>query len=936
MASRCHVDPRLRAGAVLVVLAVLAHGEAAQKCNQSLTDFLRGSNTWFTDLGLKIAGVADSLPDPGEFPVTLLIPTNGAWARFAWNNGLLIGTLYGVLNGTDEPLHHWVQDGQILFQGSYDDKIAGVASHFQAREAGAGWVFGGWGGRAVCGSHIYIVDEVLRPGYDLRDINPVNIPDFSSLLPDSCSGDARLPGSGGGDNGAGACDTTFKQAAADQGLSVLSAVLGQQAVASLLPDPAQNLTVFLPTNSAFIHLLSTFHLNVTMGLGDKLGSLVLYHISPGAVHPDALGAASSLDTLLDLRLGSDAYRLAVSSDGGQVVVKGNYPGLQSKVTSNFSFCGVQAYVIDQALVPAASLDALPGLPGANGTNSTDAASSTDAGGGAAAPAAPAGPANLTGVVLGSGYYAGCTVELVAAGANISGTTDAGGQFALPCGGACAALANASVVLPRGGQPDGCRDALTGRPPPYSLGALLIPADLVNASAAGAAGSDAANATAVVAVSPLTALAACAQLPGTDAGAAALGGDLDALNVYVSSQQLLTLMSIGGAALASLGAGATPDAAVQALSQAVWSAAAAGTLNLTTPANVSALLQAGQQALGGRGAGDSAGTTPPLSVSRLPGRRLLRAGAPRRALLQGGDGGDGGDGTNATASDGSGDGANATSAGSNGTSLAGPPTQQEVLDAVAQVATVLCGLQDDAFAARVAGSISSNQQVVEVAARASLIAQANVARGASQLAAGTMWPADFTAQFGQEGLAQLISTATLASSPPRRDVYVYYCKYSGKHALTTDANLSEAPRRATDHALVVDTMKHTVKLHAIDGGTNGGKVEKQYRLSVGGLPFGYRTEPEGRYIYIFDDALTTYSAGGWLLTQPVASPEANDELLELLRSALGVRLGALAITHGDSSRSKLLLVDGMRPEAAFTKLKAARLPVRPRYLFHRGR
>lgn len=228
----------------------------------------------------------------------------------------------------------------------------------------------------------------------------------------------------------------------------------------------------------------------------------------------------------------------------------------------------------------------------------------------------------------------------------------------------------------------------------------------------------------------------------------------------------------------------------------------------------------------------------------------------------------------------------------------------------------------------------------------------------------------------------------AAPVAEQKVYVYYCKYSGKHALTTDANLSEAPRRATDHALVVDTMKHTVKLHAIDGGTkfirrSGGKVEKQYRLSVGGLPFGYRTEPEGRYIYIFDDALTTYSAeeGGRIerapvppcityanrippktqivldldtrgkkpgiikitadnvrlqLTQPVASPEANDELLELLRSALGVRLGALAITHGDSSRSKLLLVDGMRPEAAFTKLKAARLPVRPRYLFHRGR
>ena len=50
------------------------------------------------------------------------------------------------------------------------------------------------------------------------------------------------------------------------------------------------------------------------------------------------------------------------------------------------------------------------------------------------------------------------------------------------------------------------------------------------------------------------------------------------------------------------------------------------------------------------------------------------------------------------------------------------------------------------------------------------------------------------------------------------VYVYYCKYSGKHALTTDCNLSQAPRRRTDHALVIDTQQHTVKLYTTDGGS----------------------------------------------------------------------------------------------------------------------
>ena len=37
------------------------------------------------------------------------------------------------------------------------------------------------------------------------------------------------------------------------------------------------------------------------------------------------------------------------------------------------------------------------------------------------------------------------------------------------------------------------------------------------------------------------------------------------------------------------------------------------------------------------------------------------------------------------------------------------------------------------------------------------------------------------------------------------------------------------------------------------------MERQYRVHVGKLPFAYRTEPEGQYLYILDGALTTYTA-----------------------------------------------------------------------------
>lgn len=207
----------------------------------------------------------------------------------------------------------------------------------------------------------------------------------------------------------------------------------------------------------------------------------------------------------------------------------------------------------------------------------------------------------------------------------------------------------------------------------------------------------------------------------------------------------------------------------------------------------------------------------------------------------------------------------------------------------------------------------------------------------------------------------------------KSLYVYYCKNSGKHALTTDCNLATAPRRRTDHALVLDTQAHLVKLYTTDGGAKfirrkSGSVERQFRLNAGKLPVAYRTEPEGRYIYILDNALTTYTAdeaglgGGKAPVPPcilsigqnktqvaleiddrgkqrlilrvtadfvrvqikcgINSGNAQEELLELLRGVLGVRLGQLSLQRGESSRHKILVVDGLGPETVFSKLNAS--------------
>lgn len=39
-----------------------------------------------------------------------------------------------------------------------------------------------------------------------------------------------------------------------------------------------------------------------------------------------------------------------------------------------------------------------------------------------------------------------------------------------------------------------------------------------------------------------------------------------------------------------------------------------------------------------------------------------------------------------------------------------------------------------------------------------------------------------------------------------DIFVYYCKYSGQHVLTTNCDLAKAPRRRTDEATVIDTKR----------------------------------------------------------------------------------------------------------------------------------
>jgi uncharacterized protein YggU (UPF0235/DUF167 family) len=144
----------------------------------------------------------------------------------------------------------------------------------------------------------------------------------------------------------------------------------------------------------------------------------------------------------------------------------------------------------------------------------------------------------------------------------------------------------------------------------------------------------------------------------------------------------------------------------------------------------------------------------------------------------------------------------------------------------------------------------------------------------------------------------------------------------------------------------------------------GAIEKQYRLQIGAVPIAYRSEPNGRYLYVLDNSLTTGNVGALLegkppvppciqfsaqmnqtkvcieledrgskqailkisadavrvqLKQSMQSLSVVEELLDYMRLVLGAKLSDMSVEDGDTPREKLLVVTGMDGEQVFDKL-----------------
>lgn len=218
-------------------------------------------------------------------------------------------------------------------------------------------------------------------------------------------------------------------------------------------------------------------------------------------------------------------------------------------------------------------------------------------------------------------------------------------------------------------------------------------------------------------------------------------------------------------------------------------------------------------------------------------------------------------------------------------------------------------------------------------------------------------------------ATLTYTSEDAPKTTEAQLYVYYCKYSGIHAFTTDCDLNKLPRRRTDNSRILDMEKHAIRLQTSDGGEKlikrfDGRIERQLRLNIGKLPIAYHNEEGGRYLYILDNAVTTYVSQGRRqaapvppciyrvepnssemrvdiedkqataaiikisadavklhLTSNISHEAAQQELLQFMAKVLSTRLTQLTLSRGASNRNKLLLIDKLTPQQVYEKLQA---------------
>ncbi|KAL3695256.1 hypothetical protein R1sor_009332 [Riccia sorocarpa] len=203
-----------------------------------------------------------------------------------------------------------------------------------------------------------------------------------------------------------ACTSTLKDALANTpALSQLNAVVVAAGLQDTLDDPALNVTVFAPNNSAIeglVNLLSNAGLNlsdVTAQGSNRAASIILYHIANFSATSVQLMNAQVLPTLLQ------GYNLTVEKNTTTVRILGAESNA-TVITPNVPVCKSTVHIIDNVLLPA-SLAAIPVYtPSAPGSAPSPPGTVT-------LPPPPPGPGNA-GVRRATGIFTGAVAAAVVA------------------------------------------------------------------------------------------------------------------------------------------------------------------------------------------------------------------------------------------------------------------------------------------------------------------------------------------------------------------------------------------------------------------------------------------------------------------------------------------------------------------------------------------
>ena len=345
------------------------------------------------------------------------------------------------------------------------------------------------------------------------------------------------------------CNTTFQNAAQEAGLTLLSLVAGN--LEDTIPDPKYTSTVFAPSDAAFTGMLSDLGLTIpdALTLGDKLISVLLYHVHPGeALSTAELNQRQTLNTELGARMDDvESFSIGVQPGGS-----GAAPTLLSKrgdtatITNTLQVCGTTVHVIDKVLLPATTVEELPIAP----PMSTDATETTNGTTDPMTSATVTGPAAVMqkGMAMGVGAMKSCSMILEAAGVTLTTVTDDAGLFMFDNIPRCATT-DGLVILPSTNQTEGCVDSLTGLSPAYELAVSL---DLLG-DGIGEDQSLIPSIDAPFLVTPLSALLSSPALPnGTVADLLGfssmkdmiLGGTVSDNAMGINSQALVSALLLG--------------------------------------------------------------------------------------------------------------------------------------------------------------------------------------------------------------------------------------------------------------------------------------------------------------------------------------------------------------------------------------------------------